>query len=596
MKRFLALAIAMISCTTAFSATGDIQYAASVKAYKSRCQQGDYVNAKFEELKDIEQINILAQKFGKPPFVSTCKNQQEKSQAKKSNTSISKQSEPQIPIGDTYENVDVRYRAELDIYSKKCLRGDYTIYRDEWPKDRSRINELAQQLGKPRFEPKSEKDCDANPSFYIGGDYHQKGEKSNIIHGGMEWTQSNSKLYWREGDRFCSQKSMTSNTGWRLPTFSELQDLYKSKFAEKNNWVLDWGWTTEQEGNSRAYYSDSYVGHKIMNLQNGGGSVSKGEDAFAICVRSSQNYENVADGGGYVPENTTHRPKTINSQRKESFEERSKRVLQESEDYQRSQQQVQDDNYSEEHIELQHEFRILDFDGLESSLPDCPKYGSKMDCYGREGETGEGYLGEFKNNTYDGFGTLSSKEKNVFIVGHFKNGELHGRVRYYPLNNIGDVHEGIFNAGVFKENITRSLPPTSSYQRKSTNSVGQNCDLAKAQAYLTPVPSGSFADSQRYADSAYASCMASLPMPAPPVAPRVITSPQVNVAPAPKNLNIYDNDGNFAGRIDNGGGFNSQGSVYDSNGNYNGHIDNGGGFNSNGSIYDANGNYQGKAR
>ena len=57
---------------------------------------------------------------------------------------------------------------------------------------------------------------------------------------------------------------------------------------------------------------------------------------------------------------------------------------------------------------------------------------------------------------------------------------------------------------------------------------------------------------------------------------------------------LVDSSGNTLGRVDTGGGFNSNGAIYDNNGNYSGRVNMGGGFNSNGSVYDKNGNYIGK--
>ena len=334
----------MMCSTTAFSASGDIQYATAVKAYKSRCQQGDYINAKFEELKDIEQINILAQKFGKPPFVSACKNQQEKPQAGKVEQSVSSastQTQPNIPVGDTYENVDARYLAELSIYSRKCLRGDYSTYKDEWSRDKSRINELAKQLNKPKFEPSSEFSCDT-------------------------------LLYSRNANSSNNKSGSTVPNGSGRYKPAPLADA-NQKLHQPNVYVDD---------------LDKY------------------------------------SSGSYEPSNTKN------------------------------------DYANLEFSELQHEQRLVDFDGLTSALPDCPVYGIKDNCFGRDGEPGDGYLGEFKNNLRDGFGAFASKDKNLMVVGYFKDGALQGRVRYSPINNLSDVHQGVFINGQFIEQQSPQAGPT----------------------------------------------------------------------------------------------------------------------------------------
>jgi hypothetical protein len=55
-----------------------------------------------------------------------------------------------------------------------------------------------------------------------------------------------------------------------------------------------------------------------------------------------------------------------------------------------------------------------------------------------------------------------------------------------------------------------------------------------------------------------------------------------------RNIQLYDQKGNLLGNMDNGGGFNSQGSVYNSSGNYAGKI------NEKGQYFDSNGNYAGR--
>ena len=68
-----------------------------------------------------------------------------------------------------------------------------------------------------------------------------------------------------------------------------------------------------------------------------------------------------------------------------------------------------------------------------------------------------------------------------------------------------------------------------------------------------------------------------------------------NSSPFRKWTPLVDSTGNSLGRVDTGGGFNSNGTIYNNNGNYSGKVDMGGGFNSNGSLYDNNGNFIGKA-
>lgn len=73
-----------------------------------------------------------------------------------------------------------------------------------------------------------------------------------------------------------------------------------------------------------------------------------------------------------------------------------------------------------------------------------------------------------------------------------------------------------------------------------------------------------------------------------------LLKPKISIAKRERWITVTDRNGNSVGVIDNGGGFNSQGSFYSNNGKYIGFVDTGGGFNSHGSVYDKNGNYVGK--
>ena len=372
--------------------------------------------------------------------------------------------------------------------------------------------------------------------------------------GGLAWSLPSSKSEsWNEANSYCNATTIDGLTGWRLPTKDELSSLYKEnhqnpKVLNEKKWMLGGIWTSTLS-NSRFYRNS----HFAVNLELG--SIYEYYDSgslFISCVHSLDTSSNeyglnmpnvkAKQGEAVVPSSSQYNQANNVMAGHESYEERSKRIIEESNQYQESSRNQQI-NASEQSSEFQHELRIVDFDGITSTLPDCPKFGEKNDCYGRDGEPGDGYLGEFKNNSYNGFGTMASKEKNIFLVGYFKDGDLQGRVRYSPLSNLEDVHEGIFNAGEFQEKITPSASP----RRTPINAIGQNCELAKAQAYLTPVPNGSFAESQQYADRAYASCMANQPVPTPPVA-----SPSVNTGISHFLKGLWIEKGNTMCRYDDG--------------------------------------------
>ena len=70
--------------------------------------------------------------------------------------------------------------------------------------------------------------------------------KDYVMQGGLVWTNNRigqstwNREYanWTTGNAFCANGTFLGQTGWRLPTLSELQSLYKSGAFKTHNWAL----------------------------------------------------------------------------------------------------------------------------------------------------------------------------------------------------------------------------------------------------------------------------------------------------------------------------------------------------------------------
>ena len=82
------------------------------------------------------------------------------------------------------------------------------------------------------------------------------------------------------------------------------------------------------------------------------------------------------------------------------------------------------------------------------ALPDCSTYPPFNNCYGSfTWESGDKYLGEWKNNKIDGQGTYTWGKSGDKYVGELKNNKLHGQGIFYFAN--GKIQEGIFKDDKF---------------------------------------------------------------------------------------------------------------------------------------------------
>ena len=88
---------------------------------------------------------------------------------------------------------------------------------------------------------------------------------------------------------------------------------------------------------------------------------------------------------------------------------------------------------------------FLFYVGDAAALPDCPSSGYFDDCYGSyEWDTGDKYVGEWKDDNMNGQGTYYYASGDEYI-GEIKDGIMHGQGTYSYVN--GDKHEGNYKDG-----------------------------------------------------------------------------------------------------------------------------------------------------
>ena len=82
--------------------------------------------------------------------------------------------------------------------------------------------------------------------------------------------------------------------------------------------------------------------------------------------------------------------------------------------------------------------------GKSFALPACPSSGFFHNCFGTWAfDSGDKYVGEFKNNKFHGRGTYYYLADNQFkgdkYVGGYKDGKMHGRGTYTYANGSKNV-------------------------------------------------------------------------------------------------------------------------------------------------------------
>jgi len=106
----------------------------------------------------------------------------------------------------------------------------------------------------------------------------------------------------------------------------------------------------------------------------------------------------------------------------------------------------------------------------QSGLPACPKaYGLKWhNCYDTYGlPNGDSYSGQWKDNTYDGWGKFRFKEGNSY-EGFWKGGYRHGQgIEYAPNGSI--VYKGLWEKGKFVRSASVNMPTPAPAAPKSSS-------------------------------------------------------------------------------------------------------------------------------
>ena len=185
--------------------------------------------------------------------------------------------------------------------------------------------------------------------------------------------------------------------------------------------------------------------------------------------------------------------------------------------------------------------RVEDWNGKVSQLPECLENEPKTDCYLEVTNTDMNYRGEWKYGEISGFGVIefySGPNKGKGIMGLINRGVPYGHFRSFDSTTRLTIREGIIINGIATDMPVAPINTGPSLLERFGN-WGRAYQQYEQQNRTVQVP--------------------------PSYTPPAISAP-------PSTLNIYDQNGNPSGRIDNGGGFNSQGSVYDNNGNYIGKV------------------------
>jgi hypothetical protein len=188
-------------------------------------------------------------------------------------------------------------------------------------------------------------------------------------------------------------------------------------------------------------------------------------------------------GGGYVPDNGKISISKV-IPKKETYEERSKRIIQESEQYQRTEQYQR---------------------SLQPQTIQPIQDGAKLTMLEVINSCGESYsFNKFSDYadcvrySYQSYGTVpSSPDVKSFLIfldeiveesnkGSYGFAKAKAEMLRIWESKIDAINKQQFqNFRQQQNNMVITAPPA----------IGNNCELARSQAYLTPAPSGSFAES-----------------------------------------------------------------------------------------------------
>ncbi len=396
-------------------------------------------------------------------------------------------------------------------------------------------------------------------------------EMMRLSQGGLDWIQPSQKMSWSQANSFCNSLVENNIKGWMLSPKEELVALYASGKPKESGWILGNIWSSSTYSTYKSKdnvtpinYSRGSGGayHYYIDLTDG--QISQGERKILVaCIHpidimawnskhtkvqgepspvttlrpenKPEQYQKslntnlkVPDGGGYVPDGSSYSPSTYITSRHESYEERDKRILEESYQYQRN-----------EALKVPTEQRVHQLNGTVSNLPDCLENEPRTDCYAEVINADYMYRGDWKYGEPNGFGITniySGENKGMAVMAFINRGIPYGHILVFDTNAQVVVKSGNVQNGQFTPDAPVNTGPS---LLERFGNWGRAYQQYEQQSRPVQVPPSN-------------------------------TAPTIAAPPAA--LNIYDQNGNLSGRIDNGGGFNSQGSVYDNNGNYIGKV------------------------
>jgi hypothetical protein len=105
-----------------------------------------------------------------------------------------------------------------------------------------------------------------------------------VSQGGLTWMPITFSNSWPKANAYCAELNINGQTGWRMPTQSELVSLFNSGAMNGQGWTLGETWTsTPWPSNGNGWYS-------IVSLQNGtvhSQFQTEFTDTWVSCVRAS---------------------------------------------------------------------------------------------------------------------------------------------------------------------------------------------------------------------------------------------------------------------------------------------------------------------
>ena len=87
--------------------------------------------------------------------------------------------------------------------------------------------------------------------------------KPRVSHGGMTWTAVTFEESWPKANAYCANLNVSGETGWRMPTQVEIENMLRSGATNGKGWMTGRAWTTTPwPSNGDGWYS-------MVDLQNG---------------------------------------------------------------------------------------------------------------------------------------------------------------------------------------------------------------------------------------------------------------------------------------------------------------------------------------